>query len=238
MKTSSYKSLAIITYKHEDEYWAKYLEKRLQYYKLPEQLLLSYTDLEFIERPRMVIRDSSDLNNNTITKTLNYELSTSKFLIILCSFHTAHSEWECKEVQCFINSGREEFIIPVYINYRSPELDASLCFPSLLRTLAAVRKVQCINWDIADLQNVFQFEEIVSILYGLDAEYLKKTILEDTAFKDKTITLKIGNTGETVPVFDIDLDAVTNTELLSQFAASGIVPMLYGKMLYTSCLKM
>ena len=43
------------------------------------------------------------------------------------------------------------------------------------------------------------------------------------------LTLKIGNTGETIPVNDLDLDQVTNEELLSQLAASGMVPVEQGK---------
>lgn len=34
------------------------------------------------------------------------------------------------------------------------------------------------------------------------------------------LTLKIGNTGETIPVNDLELDQVTNEELLSQLASN------------------
>ena len=43
------------------------------------------------------------------------------------------------------------------------------------------------------------------------------------------LTLKIGNTGETIPVNDLELDQVTNEELLSQLASSGMVPVEEGK---------
>lgn len=43
------------------------------------------------------------------------------------------------------------------------------------------------------------------------------------------LTLKIGNTGETIPVNDLELDQVTNEELLAQLAASGMVPVNAGE---------
>jgi len=41
-----------------------------------------------------------------------------------------------------------------------------------------------------------------------------------------SLTLKMASTGETIPVNDLELDQVTNTELISQMVASGIVPAL------------
>ena len=43
------------------------------------------------------------------------------------------------------------------------------------------------------------------------------------------LTLKIGNTGETIPVNDLELDQVTNTELVSQLVSNGMVPEVPGK---------
>ena len=43
------------------------------------------------------------------------------------------------------------------------------------------------------------------------------------------LTLKIGNTGETIPVYNLELDQVTNAELISQLVASGLVSEQPGK---------
>ena len=43
------------------------------------------------------------------------------------------------------------------------------------------------------------------------------------------LTLKISNTGETIPVNDLELDQVTNTELISQLVSNGMVPEVPGK---------
>ena len=43
------------------------------------------------------------------------------------------------------------------------------------------------------------------------------------------ITLKVGNTGETIPVNELELDQVTNSELIAQLVANGLVPEVPGK---------
>ncbi len=43
------------------------------------------------------------------------------------------------------------------------------------------------------------------------------------------LSLKIGNTGETVPVNDLELDQVTNVELIAGLVSSGMVPDVPGK---------
>ncbi|GHV11043.1 hypothetical protein FACS1894162_6110 [Bacteroidia bacterium] len=46
------------------------------------------------------------------------------------------------------------------------------------------------------------------------------------------ITLDIANTGEQVPVNDVNLDSVTNTELITNAVSAGIVPSLGADMEY------
>jgi len=46
------------------------------------------------------------------------------------------------------------------------------------------------------------------------------------------ITLDIANTGEQVPVNDVDLDTVTNTVLLTELVTAGQVPLLGTDMEY------
>ena len=43
------------------------------------------------------------------------------------------------------------------------------------------------------------------------------------------ISLKVSNTGEVIPVNDIELDQVTNSELIEQLVANGLVPEVPGK---------
>jgi hypothetical protein len=46
------------------------------------------------------------------------------------------------------------------------------------------------------------------------------------------VTLNIANTGEQVPVNDVNLDSVTNTELITNAISAGILPSLGENMEY------
>lgn len=73
-------------------------------------------------------------------------MDSSKFLIVICSPRAAQSEWVCKEVQDFIDSGREEYIIPFIIDgepySKNPEIE---CYPKTLKALAGEKELLGIN---------------------------------------------------------------------------------------------
>lgn len=146
MNTSQYTNIAFISYKREDEEWAKWLQKKLEHYKLPIEIRKQNPDLEFVKNPRHVFRDTTDLSGGVLAKAIKEGLASSKFLIVLCSPRAAKSEWVCKEVQDFIDSGREEYIIPFIIDgepyAKNPEDE---CFPEALKALAGERELLGIN---------------------------------------------------------------------------------------------
>ena len=72
-------------------------------------------------------------------------MESAKYLIVICSPLSAQSTWVCKEVQKFIDLGREEFIIPFIIDGTPNSNDADECFPSALRTLVGNRELLGIN---------------------------------------------------------------------------------------------
>lgn len=143
---SEYSNVAFISYKREDEAWAKWLQKKLQYYKLPTEIRKKYPNLEFSERPRHVFKDTTDLSGGVLAKAIKAGLDSSKFLIVICSPCAAKSEWVCKEVQEFIDSGREEYIIPFIIEGEPyAKNKENECFPSTLKSLAGERELLGIN---------------------------------------------------------------------------------------------
>lgn len=146
MQTSSYTNIAFISYKREDEEWAKWLQKKLEHYKLPTEIRKQNPNLEFAKNPRHVFKDTTDLSGGVLAKAIKEGLDSSKFLIVICSPRAAKSEWVCKEVQDFIDSGREENIIPFIIDgepyAKNPEIE---CFPEALKTLAGERELLGIN---------------------------------------------------------------------------------------------
>lgn len=143
---SKYSNVAFISYKREDEAWAKWLQKKLQYYKLPVDICKKHPNLEFSECPRHVFKDTTDLSGGVLAKAIKAGLNSSKFLIVICSPRAAKSEWVCKEVQDFIDAGREEYIIPFIIegepHAKNKEIE---CFPSSLKSLAGERELLGIN---------------------------------------------------------------------------------------------
>lgn len=143
---SEYSNIAFISYKREDEAWAKWLQKKLEHFKLPTEIRKKKPDLEFYECPRHVFKDTTDLSGGVLDKAIKAGLDSSKFLIVICSPYAAKSEWVCKEVQEFIDSGREEYIIPFIIEGEPHAKNKkNECFPSALKSLAGERELLGIN---------------------------------------------------------------------------------------------
>ena len=146
MNHCRYSNIAFISYKREDEAWAKWLQKKLEHYKLPADILRDHPDLEFSERPRHVFKDTTDLSGGVLAKAIRSGLHSSKFLIVICSPLAAKSEWVCKEVQDFIDSGREEYIIPFIVEGEPyAKKKEKECFPTALKSLAGERELLGIN---------------------------------------------------------------------------------------------
>lgn len=141
-----YTNIAFISYKREDEAWAKWLQKKVEHYKLPIEIRKIHPNLEFSECPRHVFKDTTDLSGGVLAKAIKAGLDSSKFLIVICSPRAAKSEWVCKEVQEFIDSGREEYIIPFIIEGEPHAKNKeNECFPSTLKSLAGERELLGIN---------------------------------------------------------------------------------------------
>lgn len=146
MNHSSFTNIAFISYKREDEKWAKWLQKKLEHYQLPIDVRKQNPDMEFAKRPRHVFKDTTNLSGGVLGKAIKEGLASSKYLIVICSPLTARSPWVCKEVQEFIE-GRAYLTIPLEkqrTEYRivceRPLLDATLNnFPTTPSTAIKVQ---------------------------------------------------------------------------------------------------
>lgn len=139
-----YEYFAFISYKREDEKWAKWLQKKLESYSLPTALRKQNPTLPNKIRP--VFRDQSELSGGNLKAEIEKGLDNSKYLIVICSPRSAKSPWVSKEVQHFIDNGRAEFIIPFIIggtpNATDPDDE---CFPEGLRQLKGEKELLGIN---------------------------------------------------------------------------------------------
>lgn len=104
---------AFISYKREDEKWAVWLQNHLERYSIPSEIRKEIPRLP--KRIKPVFRDKTDLGAGGLAMSLHKELDRSRFLIVICSPHSANSDWVGKEVEYFRNLGREEQIIPFII---------------------------------------------------------------------------------------------------------------------------
>ena len=122
-----------ISYNHEDEKWAKWLQYKLEHYKLPTNLQKENPDLS---RTIRVLDVSSELNPGLLSHKINDFLNRSKYLIVVCSPRSAKSKWVNKEVETFISMGRAEHIIPFIIDGEPYAKEpSSECLPEVLRQI-------------------------------------------------------------------------------------------------------
>lgn len=93
-----------------------------------------------------MFKDTTDLAGGNLEKTIKKALDSSKYLIVICSPRAAQSSWVCKEVQVFIESHREEYIIPFIIEGEPNSKDITKeCFPKNFKKLTGCREILGIN---------------------------------------------------------------------------------------------
>lgn len=132
-------NFAFISYSHRDVRWAKWLRRKLEWYRLPSEIHNQCVDSRFI---RPVFRDRDELDSGVLSKQLRQSLENSKYLIVICSPHASLSAWVSTEVQAFIEMGRLEYIIPFIVDGEPQHYDSieacerpmtGECFPKALR---------------------------------------------------------------------------------------------------------
>ncbi|MBR1457696.1 MAG: toll/interleukin-1 receptor domain-containing protein [Oscillospiraceae bacterium] len=121
---------AFISYSHRDLKWARWLQRRLETFRIPRDLCAP----ERARRRLRVFRDQTDLAGVELQLALRRELAASQYLIVICSPSSAASRWVNDEVCYFQSEGREHFIIPFIVD-GEPESDdpAQECYPAALR---------------------------------------------------------------------------------------------------------
>ena len=111
----NFKYFAFISYKREDEKWARWLQNKLETCKLPSSLPTE-DGKEYPKTLRPCFRDKADLGETgDLTKILHDKLQKSQYLIVVCSPRSAKSEWVNEEIKAFQAMGRADKIIPFII---------------------------------------------------------------------------------------------------------------------------
>lgn len=139
MATSSVlRNFVFISYNHKDVKWAQWLQKKLEWYRLPAEAHNELSDSRYI---RPVFRDRDTLTSGVLNDELHNHLEASKYLVVLCSPNSAQSEWVSDEIKAFMEMGRLDRIVPFIIDgnpkdYSHADIKQPLmgeCFPLALR---------------------------------------------------------------------------------------------------------
>lgn len=132
-----YRYYAFISYSHKDKALAKWVQTRLETYRLPTQIRKKHIDLP--KRIGPIFRDETDLAGSVLEDALRQELTTSQYLIVICSPHSAASTYVNDEIRHFLSLGRHNRIIPLIAEGIPFSGDpATECFPPALRQIDPV----------------------------------------------------------------------------------------------------
>lgn len=160
---------AFISYKREDENWARWLQRKLERYRLPAVIRTEEPTTPKFIRP--VFRDNTDLTGGVLADNLRRELDDSRFLIVICSPAATRSEWVNKEVRTFIDEGKADRIIPFVVAGTPNASDpAQECFPEALRSLPAESELLGIN--VAEVGRERAFIRLVATMLGVKFDKL------------------------------------------------------------------
>ena len=70
-----------ISYNHKDVKWAQWLQKKLEWYRLPTEIHNEFSDSRYI---RPVFRDRDTLTSGVLNDELRNHLEASQYLVVLC----------------------------------------------------------------------------------------------------------------------------------------------------------
>lgn len=160
---------AFISYQRKDEEWAEKLRNKLEHYRLPSNVLKQ--DVSLPKEIRPIFRDALELAGGVLAKEIEMALQSSKFLIVICSPNSARSPWVNKEIQTFIDLGREDRIIPFIIDGMPfSGNEETECFPPALRALKGEKELLGIN--INELSRDAAAVKVVARMFGLKFDTL------------------------------------------------------------------
>ena len=179
---------AFISYQRKDEEWADRLRNKLEHYRLPSSVRKQDASLPKEIRP--IFRDALELAGGVLAKEIETALQQSKYLIVICSPNSAKSPWVNKEIQTFIDLGREEYIIPFIIDgtpySEDPETE---CCPPSLHSLRGENEILGINID--ELGREAATVKVVARMFGLKFDMLWQRFEREQKKKRRTKILAL-----------------------------------------------
>ena len=106
--SQQYKYFAFISYNSKDTEWGKRVQKKLENYRMPATQCSEHGWERTPIKP--VFFAPTDIQPGGLTEELQERLRASRNLIVICSPHSAKSEWVGKEIAFFHQLGRTKQI--------------------------------------------------------------------------------------------------------------------------------
>ena len=129
-----FKYFAFISYNSHDTSWGKRLQRKLEGYRMPATLCSEHG---WERKPiKPVFFAPTDIQPGGLTAELQERLRASRNLIVICSPHSAKSDWVAWEIAFFHSLGRTEdihfFIVDGIPHSGNPDTE---CFNPIVDTL-------------------------------------------------------------------------------------------------------
>lgn len=106
--SQQYKFYAFISYNSKDTEWGKRVQGKLEHYRMPVMLCRERGWKRTPINP--VFFAPTDIQPGGLSNELKERLRSSRNLIVICSPHSAQSEWVGKEIEYFHSLGRTDNI--------------------------------------------------------------------------------------------------------------------------------
>jgi hypothetical protein len=151
-----YKYWAFISYSHQDEAWALWVQRILERYRVPKSLRGRKSSVGFIpKRLFPVFRDRDELAAAPdLGEKIREALESSRWLLVICSKASAASPWVAREIELFRSLARHRQILCLIID-GTPHASSNNCglseecfAPTLLTADAEGRTVQPLAVDV------------------------------------------------------------------------------------------
>ena len=108
MENKQFKYFAFISYNSKDMEWGKKVQRKLEGYRMPATLCSEHG---WERKPiKPVFFAPTDIQPGGLTAELQERLKAARNLIVICSPHSAKSEWVGKEIEYFHSLGRTKNI--------------------------------------------------------------------------------------------------------------------------------
>ncbi len=129
-----YKYFAFISYSSHDQDWGRRVQRKLEHYRLPSMLCSLHGWTRKPMKP--VFFAPTDIQPGGLSEELQQRLEASRNLIVICSPHSAQSEWVGREIEYFHHLGRTKnihfFIVDGTPHSGNPETE---CFNPVVKKL-------------------------------------------------------------------------------------------------------